>query len=235
MTRNEFMTGLRAAHGFLQDFELVLSPRWYSSFEPSEEFQRLANIPDVSYSDLFRAGLRKKDYNILLLDYSFFQFYYSDAPADLSLRYAYYPNPFRAPLPAEFIRDFDLDPWDAATTELYLQWLDEQDDLSAITPIRYEVSLCQYREYEHPASHIHFGIGVGGRWPVAKILTPDTFAILISKLYHGRIWQELCANATREGNEPAPLEQRLADACSTCAVLDEQYFSTRERHQLHLT
>ena len=62
-----------------------------TALDASDSFKALAIEPDVSYEELYLAGLREVQYNILLKDFSFFQF--GTGSVD-GVRFAYYPNPF---------------------------------------------------------------------------------------------------------------------------------------------
>ena len=61
-----------------------------TALEASETFKSLAISPDTSYEELYLAGLRDRQYNILLKDL-FFQFGIGKGEG---VRFAYYPNPF---------------------------------------------------------------------------------------------------------------------------------------------
>lgn len=67
--------------------ELISTP---TSLKPSNEFIDVALDGSARYEDLYLTGLRFRDYNVLLSDYSFFQF----SMTGNCLRLAYYPNPF---------------------------------------------------------------------------------------------------------------------------------------------
>src|SRR5215472_6389700 len=57
----------------------------------NEGFRDLILSDESRYVTVYLAGLNLSHYNFLLVDYSYFQFSWSDPDC---VRYAYYPNPF---------------------------------------------------------------------------------------------------------------------------------------------
>lgn len=62
-----------------------------AALDASDSFKALAVSQSASYEELYLAGLREVQYNILLKDFSFFQF--GTGSVD-GVRFAYFPNPF---------------------------------------------------------------------------------------------------------------------------------------------
>ena len=67
-----------------------------TALDASDAFKAMAVSPAASYEELYLAGLRDGQYNILLRDFSFFQFGTSSVGG---VRFAYYPNPFLGAAP----------------------------------------------------------------------------------------------------------------------------------------
>ena len=61
------------------------------SLPVSEEFRNISLAPGVRYEEIYRKGMELVHYNIMLTDYSYFQFSWFGKE---NVRYVYYPNPF---------------------------------------------------------------------------------------------------------------------------------------------
>lgn len=96
MNRAELVPHIRKSWMYataLKVNELFLGP---VALDASDSFKALATEPRASYEELYLVGLREVQYNILLKDFSFFQF--GTGGAD-GVRFAYYPNPFLGAAP----------------------------------------------------------------------------------------------------------------------------------------
>src|SRR4051794_3351272 len=178
MIVREFLKSTRTVAAMLDERRILQQTYTTASLRPSEDFAGYAMSLSPDYNELYRIGLRNRDYNFLLTDYSFLQFAHSSDGGDLSMRFAYYANPF-----SSMSLDDVIDVYDGADYELYLQLLDEREERSDALVIRYEVATRDYVELRHPAAHFHIGLHEG-RWPVDKILSPMAFAMFIAKLFY---------------------------------------------------
>src|SRR5437868_701791 len=64
---------------------------WGRSLPIDEVFREVALSEDSSYEQIFKTGLSRSTYNILLNDYAYFQFGRAD---DVSWRLGFFPNPW---------------------------------------------------------------------------------------------------------------------------------------------
>ena len=217
MTRAEFAKSLRSLSAVLDDLGILQQVYNTSPLKPSNEFRSYALSAMPRYPELFKIGLRNRDYNVLLNDYSYFQFAHSGEGASLSVRSAFYLNPF---IPIDWAEFENLVA--VLGYEDVFQLLDEQGENPRAIVVRYDVAIGDYVKLRHPASHFHFGLHEESRWAVDKVLTPLTFGLLIIKLFYLDSWSN-------------DLDERLARAKSECAKLEAVHFSDAEKKQPHLT
>jgi hypothetical protein len=232
MKRSDFMLSLRGTQGLLNDLELLQIPRWFAALEPSDEFTALAHRRDTRYADLFRTGLRNSDYNFLLTDFSYLQFYHIEGKETFEVRYAFYPNPFDVIPYEEFCRSLEVVDSDAADVdpyEVYYEHLAGVEEHLRTPPVRYEVSFRQYEELVHPAAHLHVGLHAESRWPVDRILTPLTFAAFVAKLFYAANWHVGRPKGAEGRNRFDEVYIREKRACAT---IETAHFSDAERGQL---
>lgn len=155
----------------------------------NEEFRDLILSSKTTYSSVYVAGLSLSHYNILLTDYSYFQFSWD---RENYVRYAYYPNPFISGKDNElesFRRLQELVESGLLQHEEYLTILSERSAMSGIPMLRYENAPDQRKKFAHPCSHFHIGFHSENRWPVRRILTPYAFSLLVFKNYYGSFWR----------------------------------------------
>src|SRR5258706_15590803 len=96
MTKDDLVPQIRKSWVYakaLKVDELFSGP---TALDASDTFKALAVNSDFSYEELYLAGLRESQYNILLRDFSFFQFGLGSTDG---VRFAYYPNPFLGAAP----------------------------------------------------------------------------------------------------------------------------------------
>ena len=215
MTHPEFMHSMRSLHVLLNELGLLQQVYTTQALRPSGEFVSYALSDNPQYAVLYRLGLRNRDYNFLLNDYSYLQFGHAGGNDDLSLRFGFYANPF-GPVPNL------ADLFDGADYEMYLQLLEDQDEVSSAMAVRYDVALRDYIELRHPAAHLHIGLDENSRWPVDKILSPLAFTLWMLKLFYPDQWAD-------------SHDDRLSRAKSECQHLGGELFSPRERDQLYFT
>jgi hypothetical protein len=232
MTQAEFHKGVRDSVAIFDELGLLEQPNWFSSLEPGEEFRKVAYDSTTPYADVYRAGLQYRAYNLLLSDFAYLQFYRSEDRGHVDLRYAYYPNPFNAPLYSEFREQYGVGDVEGEGYEIYLQVLDESVPLGRSPAVRYDVAFGQYRELVHPAAHLHFGLHEDNRWPVSRVLTPDAFSLLIAKHFYLHAW--LAHEANPQAGRMRAMDLRFCTAKAACAPLAPAHFSADEARQLYL-
>ena len=209
------MHGMRSLHALLNELRILQQVYSTRALCPSAEFVAYALSNNPAYVELYRMGLRNRDYNFLLDDYSYLQLAHAGDDDSLSLRYAFYPNPF-GPIPNL------TDVFDGSDYESYLQILEDYDASSGANLVRYDVAYRDYVELRHPASHLHIGLHQTSRWPVDKILSPVAFVLMILKMFYPDRWLDAH-------------DDRLSQAKGECARLDDELFSVRDRQQLYFT
>ncbi len=203
-----------------------------SALDASDVFKTLALSQITSYEELYLAGLRESQYNILLRDYSFFQF--GTGGAD-GVRFAYYPNPFFGASPhavaelqemQEYVAEGIID------VDELLHRISEIKRPQHPPLVRYEYSKQQYVEATHPCSHMHLGFHGENRWPIRRYLTAHAFALMIFRLFYLDFWMR--ADTVKQGEQELTLDAILGVARAESRMLYEDEFSKVEERRFHL-
>jgi len=138
---------------------------WERSLPIDEVFRDVALSSESSYDQIFKTGLNRSNYNILLKDYAFLQFNWFD---DRSWRLGFFPNPYLTGVAAA---EPQLSDWElleeigALSHEEVSELIAEMPYAGAVPPIRFEYAPGQYRELTPPAAHFHIGRHDENRWP----------------------------------------------------------------------
>lgn len=209
--------------------ELFTDP---SPITVSEEFRKIALNPTSTYEDLYLEGLSGGQYNILLADYSFFQF---GGTSCETLRYAYYPNPFLGASHQAISELAELRTYvDEGVLDVdeFLHRVSELRFTQHPPLVRYENAPSQYVELVHPCSHLHIGHHSENRWPVRRVLTPAAFTLLLLKLFYVDFW--LDGDRIPSGEESLSLDDVLANFKQDCPLLPENLFSLAAERQFYL-
>jgi hypothetical protein len=204
----------------------LISP---TSLPVDDEYRDVLLDPDATYEKIYRTGLSRSQYNILLLDYSYLQYTLFGADA---WRLAYWPNPWITGVQSALEQ---LSALEALETEGRLSHeetssrFSEMEFAAAVPPIRFEYAADQYVELIHPAAHFHIGRHSENRWPCAVRLGPLSFTLLVSKLYYPNYWDAV-----------SMLQGATIDVCieeDFQRAIDQSYavygFSEAERRSLH--
>jgi len=202
-----------------------------TALEASDAFKKLAISPVSSYEELYLVGLRDSQYNILLKDYSFFQF---GAGGGDGVRFAYYPNPFLGAVPDTLAELKEMQEYVAEgiiDVDEVLHQVSEIRRPQHPPHVRYEYSKHQYLEATHPCSHIHFGFHGGNRWPVRRYLTAHAFALLIFRAFYLDFW--ICADTIKTGDRDLTLDTVLQQARAECRMLYDGEFSSAEAQRFY--
>lgn len=227
MNREELISGIRKVWEFsraLQLGEVFSNP---VPLEPSREFVANAVDPQCPYETLYLSGLQHGDYNIQLVDFSFFQF--GLAQAD-HVRFAYYPNPFLGSSAAAItevneLRDFVSE--GIVTIEQFLHRVSEIRTSQHAPLLRYENAPNDYVEFSHPCSHFHFGHHVDNRWQIERALSPLTFALIVFQQFHATAWQAI-PSVTAFGKTERPRDFLRAEK-QNCRMLPNELLSPEEK------
>jgi hypothetical protein len=198
----------------------------------NEEFRDLILSSKSSYADVYIKALSLSHYNIILSDYSYFQF---SLDRDSYVRYAYYPNPFisgQEDIDA-FKRYQELVESDMISHEDYLSLLSDKKAVGGIPMLRYENAPDQRKKFHHPCSHFHIGFHSDNRWPLKRILTPHAFSLLVFKNYYGNSWKG--AGDDEEEDVSNLFERQLIVEKSNCRLVPEEFFEKVEERSFYFT
>jgi len=202
-----------------------------SSFKVSPEFRSMCFDATVTYEALYLYGLRLRQYNFLLSDYSFFQF---SGKENGEVRYAFYPNPFIGAKNDDVRNVTEMDEYlteGAIEMEDYLHAISEIRNSQHPPLTRYEYAEAQYKELEHPCSHIHFGHHSDNRWPVRRKLTPQAFSLMVIKYYYVLDWKG--AKGEVVGRKTLSLDDLYTKHRTDCSLVPSSHFSVKEEQQFH--
>ncbi|MCA3757360.1 MAG: DUF2290 domain-containing protein [Phenylobacterium sp.] len=231
MDAARFSREIRAAWSLVSDkLSVGRTCIWNSSLSVSAEFRDAALDDENTYAEIYKTGLRISHYNILLSDYSYFQFTFEN---ESSWRLGYFPNPWIAGVTHA---EEKLSEWEAAeefgslSHEDVSLRMDELEYQGSIPPIRFEFSKCQYREMRHPAAHFHIGRDAENRWPVSLQIGPELFTMLICKQYYNRSWITL-SSFGGSIHEDDCIDKLLIQTASNATVVHD--FSEEERRAPH--
>jgi hypothetical protein len=231
MERHEVQRGIRESWAAVVDLKLAESFSTAAPLQVNEEFRELLLSDEVEYTELYLTGLKLQHFNILLTDFSFFQY---GVNRDDHVRYAYYPNPFIEPVDASenIPRLRELVEAELITDEEFLAIVNDQRSSNRAAPIRYENAPNDRKPFSHPCSHFHIGHGEGGRWALSRHLTPLAFTLLVLKHYYVAQWLDGQSLEEQSGNV---FEARLIRARAECEEVDETLFSDLEKKCFHFS
>ena len=200
-----------------------------STLDVDEEFKKVALDSESSYAEIYKIGLRRSAYNLLLWDYSFFQF---SREGEDAWRLAYFPNPWITGVAeAQVLQELEgMEQLGTLTHEEASDLIDELPYRGAVPPIRFEYSRAAYREIAHPAAHFHVGRNSENRWPCALLIGPAAFSMMVARLYYPNEWRPL---STFEGAGVEDcIDLRFAKVIQASQFVEE--FTDIERRMLHL-
>ena len=230
MNSTDFNSSIRSVFYFLKEANLIRSHTTLSTLTVTSEFCELSLTHDISYKTLFLCGLRNKDFNYLLTDYSYFQFTYKNKN---NYRLAYYPNPLansinHAQELDEFLTEGIID------FEEYSSLISEVSYEITKPMIRFELDRDAYIRLSHPSAHFHIGMHTENRWPVNRYLTPHIFTLLIIKLYYSNEWANGLTSKTKNDFQNK-YDLSIINEKLNCKLLDETMFHNTEKSQLYFT
>jgi len=137
----------------------------------------------TDYKKIYDIALKKGDYDILLIDTSFFQFSYEkDRDNKINeIRYAYYNMPYDVDDYYIFLKKqgFDYEEVGDEFLDIYEQYIVEAQLKKQVTPIRYDYDTTICTRTVHASSHLHIGHNNDIRIPCDKVLSPQTFVSFV--------------------------------------------------------
>ncbi|WP_214818427.1 DUF2290 domain-containing protein [Exiguobacterium sp. s59] len=195
----------------------------------SQEFKTASLKKD--YFNCYKVARDNQDYNLLLQDYSFFQFGYSMNERDQieELRYAYYEVPALIESYEEFLEnlEFSIEEVGDDFFEDYQQFISETRLKNHVTSIRYDYNLEQAQEIVHPTSHLHIGQENDVRLPMSFVMTPQTFVAFVARHCYWTTWQEAI-------QDPTVLDSYLRIHTNN-KFLEDIHFTQNDKKDIHFT
>lgn len=200
MDNRTFNSSIREAYSFLIEVGLARECISINTLPVNSDFNKAALKGAPSHESLFFKGLELGYYNLLMSDYSFFQFSLtSEAPRE-ELRLAYYANPM------SYITELQpSNPQEDIITleemfsngeidfEEFTQALSESSTNISSPIIRYDVSFNQFKKeepLEHPIAHLHLGINNSSRVATDRIFSPKFFVMFIIRTFYYNYWKK---------------------------------------------
>ena len=210
----EFRNSVRGAWELLHtELGIARAVSSLSSLQVDTQFNDIALNPASSYQEIYLAAVSRSYYNIILQDYSIYQFSWM---SPLSWRFAYLPNPWIAGVEgaSELVDEWEtLEGLGAYDQEEIAMLISELPYYGSIPPIRFEYAVDQYREMSHPCAHFHVGRHSDNRWASSRHLNPLSFVMMVTRLYYIESW--------------APRSKFFDDSCQSC--LDVRLIQELER------
>lgn len=234
MQLGEFNASIRATIEFFVEQDLWLSTVYETSLPRSIEFNKLS-LTSKDYPAVYDRGLSLSHYNLLLTDFSYFQFSHV-GPSEYAL--AYYPNPrlSGSPEAIEFYRSLERERDEGLLSdEEFSELVAEIPSKIFIPRVRFEYSGSQYRNVRHPGAHFHIGMSGEDRWPSARKLSPRSFGLLMAKLYFADTWWQHSRFSWPDDEQHLHLADCLDDKLLASIRLDgvSQFLSNDEKMGFH--
>ncbi|MGL3211014.1 DUF2290 domain-containing protein [Bradyrhizobium sp. BR 1433] len=230
MDDRDFDREINGAWSLLRDTlkigRTIISAR---SLEMDEQFRDVALDAELTYEEIFKTGLHRSNYNVLLSDYAYLQFRWEN---DHAWRLGYYPNPWLSGVASAknlVARWEELETLGDLTYEETSDYIAEMPYQGAVPLIRFEYARAQYKEFSHPAAHFHIGRHTENRWPSSISIGPKAFSLIIAKLYYPEAWSK-CSNFEGAGVSDC-LEEQLLFILQDVRAVHE--FSEKENLSFH--
>lgn len=179
------------------------------------------------YVTIFDKAMENADYDLLLSDFSFFQFSYAGTDEGTKIRYAFYEAPRRYPTYEEFLRVYGFDSkecGDCFDSE-YEQAIIEARLKTSVVPVRYDCGPT-HKALEHPYCHIHVGFDNEVRIPLSRSLTPQAFVAFTVRQVYREAWIEALKD-----EEFRKLYQEVKVGCPS---FDRDFFTDIDRADFYI-
>lgn len=226
MNRQEVQTGINKTWSLADNLGIASVFSNPNLLPLNTEFRDKILSPDSTYIDVYLSAMNLSHHNIILSDYSYFQF---SMEREGYVRYAYYPNPFisgRESDTESFKKLTELLQNDFISHEEYLSLLDSKKILNGKPMWRYENAPDQRKRFFHPCSHFHIGFHSENRWPLKRTLTPLAFSMLVFKQYYGNHWRALGDDDHKEISNS--FERALIKERQNCRFVSDELFERIE-------
>ncbi|WP_263220156.1 DUF2290 domain-containing protein [Pseudomonas atacamensis] len=226
MNKDEVRSGIGQVWALAQSLGVA---EIYSNPVPlpvNAEFRDVILSSSSNYVQVYNKGLELSHYNILLSDYSFFQF---SIEGDDNVRYAFYPNPYTShsnEYSEWFISRHEMVEAGLLTHEEFLSLLADKTGIGSVPLLRYENAPAQRKKMHHPCSHFHIGFHSENRWPVRRVLTPTAFALLVFKFYYGTYWRAVGDDENLEIDNS--FDRTLVSEKTRCYLVSDEFFEPEE-------
>lgn len=218
-----FVDSIKHASKISSEVSLLRTFRTADSLDISREFRDKTMNHEISYNEVFITGLNNHDYNLILIDRSYFQFTMCKVKSNIVYRYGYYPNPF--------ISYEDDDTENIEKKELS----DFHQKIHLSPPIRYDIDFEAYRELIHSACHLHIGLH-DNRIPIDKYISPFLFTLFIFKTFYGDEWNKHDSTIGISDGRETYLSDKYKRELSVCKYMKiDAFFSQKDRQQLFIT
>jgi hypothetical protein len=224
--------GFRKAKKILNACDLFETENYTKGlmFKPSKFSKDFFSISqDRDYYKIYKLAITNKDYDILLKDYSFFQFSCesSDINTIVKYRYAYYETPSEFPTYEDFLDENGFSYIDCGEELIqeYQQVIDEAKFKNTVTPLRYDYDEDLYNSPVHPISHLHLGFQNEIRIPIKCILTPHAFVSFVIRHIYWKKWKQLMNDSNFCS---------IYYVKSECKVLPNENFSQDEEKDFYM-
>ncbi len=199
------------------------------SLPVDDAFRAVALNEEATYEEIYKVGLSRSHYNILLSDYAYFQF---TLQSPTSWRLGYFPNPWLTGAPAA---EVELKHWEtleeigALNHEEASSLIGDMPVRGAVPPIRFEYAPAEYQELAHPAAHFHIGRHSENRWASSLAVGPLAFTLHIAKMYYPTAWAR-CSRfyGAADGN---CIDEMFLGVVNDVRIVHE--FSEKERRAMH--
>ncbi|MFX4219133.1 DUF2290 domain-containing protein [Aliarcobacter butzleri] len=189
ITKSQMLNSIRKTQEHLGEINLLKSFIKPVFLEPNKDFNEVCLNKESTYEEIYLSGLQKQYYNIILEDYSYFQFNFNEIENREEriftpyARYAFYPNPFKNYYDdlSEYYNLFNIG---EINFEEYSQVYSEAKPFLKKVFVRYDFSCKQYKKIYHPTAHFHFGIEENTRIASDKFFSPLAFCMFIINMYY---------------------------------------------------
>ena len=225
-----FEASIKKCIDLLYEIDFLYQVGTGQSLSASNDFKRVSRR-SLSYREVYDTGSKMQDFNLMLVDKSYFQF--TEEKEGEEIRLAYYPNPYKFVEYQDHKREALnlLDNREISEDE-YDQLISEEFTTTDVPVIRYDLSLRQYCENYHPAAHLHIGFFSNNRWPVRRKLSPLAFLFKILMHYYPTLWFRIGDSGDPE--KPNNLDVQYRAEVITCPFLDSNFFSKIECERIYL-
>jgi hypothetical protein len=156
----------------------------------------LALVRRSSYYEEWFMYLTDQRYDLLLEDWSLFQFRLLRRRESFEVHYGYYECAADVVPYDQFLRKhYNMTVATDEFLDIYEDYVYTQPAKPYVTPIRYDFEPDFYREARHPAAHIHFGRNNDTRIRAERVWYPVSFVLFVLRQVYPEIWEPAVRNS----------------------------------------